>query len=119
MRSGQVRTWQERLNLHIVPYIRLPLHIGEEPISATFHRFDESRTRSRVAEDGSQLIYRGVQAVIEINECVSRPESGTQVLAADDASWLSNQSGQKRERLLLQSQLLSLFAQFPRFQIHF
>jgi len=55
--------------------------------------------------------------MIEVDECVRRPELPTQFLSGDDFSRPFKQRRQHLKRLFLKLYLLSPLAQFPCFEI--
>ena len=61
----------------------LRVQLPDEPIAAPRQRLDESRCRRRIAEGFTKSLDGRVQAVLEIDERVFRPELVTQVVACD------------------------------------
>src|SRR5512146_3508831 len=80
------------------------LYWGDEAVSASWQRFDEPRICSPVSQRISQLVNRGVQTVIEIDERVRRPQALPQVFARYDLARFLQQRHQHLERLFLHAQ---------------
>src|ERR1700722_2679182 len=90
---------------------------SEETISPARHGFDEPGILRRITEGVPQSPNGGVQAVIEIDEGVRRPEPVAQLLAGHDFAGLLQKLCQYLERLLLELDLQPLAAQFTGAQI--
>src|SRR5262249_40524768 len=67
----------------------------------------------------AQLIDRGVQAVIEIDKRVSRPQAAAQLFARHHISRSLDQHGEHSEGLILQPYASALLAQLAIRGIHF
>ena len=74
------------------------IHGRNEPVAASWHRFDEPRRVGRVAERLAQAIDDGVQAVLEIDERAIWPEPLTQFLARDEIARSLQQQRRGPER---------------------
>lgn len=95
------------------------LNVGEEAVSAARERFDEAGIGGGVAEGFAQLVDRGVEAVIEIDEGVRGPESLAEFFAGDDFAWTFEKSEQDLERLLLQAEAFVGLAKFAGARVCF
>jgi hypothetical protein len=65
---------------------------SEEPISPAWQCLDKARIIGTVSEYLTNLIYRFIQTVLEINERVLRPELIVQLLAGDHLTRFIEQS---------------------------
>src|SRR6266705_1573007 len=90
----------------------------KEPISAPRQRLDKSRVVSGVAQCLSELVYGCVQAVVEIDERILRPDLRAQLFARYHFGRPLKQDGKHLEWLFLQLDALTLFAQLSRAQVH-
>src|ERR1700676_5578754 len=75
---------------------------SEETISPARHGFDEPGILRRISKGVPQAANGGVQAVIEIDEGIRRPEPLAQLLAGHDFAGLLQKLREYLERLLLQ-----------------
>ena len=96
---------------------RLPLHFADKTISAAGQSFNEAGIAGRVAQRFSDLVHRRVQAVIEVNEGVSRPELFAEFLASHDSAGAFQQNSEHCERLFLDSEACAVLAKFARDQV--
>src|SRR5690349_19824298 len=78
------------------------LHRLKEPGSPPCQRFDEPRMTGGISQHLANLVYDRVQAAIEIDKGVGRPQSLPQFLAADDLPLSLEQEKQNLEGLLLE-----------------
>src|SRR5579862_6800658 len=97
--------------------ISFGLHGRNETIATPRQSFDVTWTRCRITQYLAQLIYSRVQAVVKIHKCVGRPEFLADLFACDHIAGSLQQQREHAERLLLQTQLRSILAQFPRCEI--
>jgi hypothetical protein len=72
----------------------------DEPIPAARQCLDEARIRRRVVQRVSQAADRVVQAVIEFDERIRRPQRPLQLLAGDDAHRVFDEQLQHPKRLV-------------------
>ena len=79
---------------------RLPANRNDEPIAAAGQRLDESRHVRRVPKRISQAANRGIQAALEIDERLCRPQTLSQLLAGDEVAWTIQQCPENLKRLI-------------------
>src|SRR5271163_272944 len=89
------------------------IHRRDEPVSAARQRFYVAGPLGRVAEDLAKARNRIVQAMVEIDKSVGRPNLCSQLLESDHIAGALEQSGQNLQRLTLQPQSYTSFAQLP------
>ena len=82
------------------PGVRPSAHRGDEPIAAARQRLDESRDVRRVPERISQPANRRIQAALEIDERLCRPQALSQLLAGDEFAWTIQQCPENLKRLI-------------------
>src|SRR5581483_8439263 len=92
---------------------------SNETISPASQGLDKTRIRCRVPERLTDLVDRGVQAVVEINKGVSLPDFFAKLIAADDLSGSLEKRGENLERLLLKSYPIALLAELAGKQVDF
>ena len=92
--------------------IPLECRCCDKSIPAARQGLDVARTGCGIAKGLAQLVYGGVQAVVEIDEGVGGPELLLQLLAGDHVAGALQQQRQHLEGLPLQAQLDSALAQF-------
>ena len=90
----------------------------QEPVSTARQRFQVSGAGGGISQRFSHLIYCGVQAVIEVDKCIRRPQLLTQLFARNDLSRMLQQVGKHLERLLLQANPGAALAQLSGRKIH-
>src|SRR5436309_8739032 len=90
----------------------------QEAVSAPRHGLQVSGAGGGISQRFPQLIYCGVQAVIEVNECVGRPQLLTQLFARNDFSRMLQQVSEHLKRLLLQADSDTALAQLSARKIH-
>src|SRR5258708_9601395 len=95
------------------------LHSANETISSAGNGLDKSGTTRRITQDFANLVDRGIQAVVEVNEGVGGPELVAQFFSGNDDAWTFEEECQKRKRLGLQADTRSLLAKFSGFQVGF
>jgi hypothetical protein len=78
-----------------------PFHWRDETIAPARERLNQRTLRSRVAESFTQLGNRFVQAVIEIDKGIRRPELASQLLPGHQLSRAFKQNPKHLKRLLL------------------
>ena len=88
------------------------LHGCDKPIPATGQRFDIAWTGRRIAQHFPKLVHGGVETVVEIHEGVGGPEFLAQLLASHHVASALQQQSQNLKRLLLQTKLGAVLAQF-------
>ena len=79
---------------------RLPDDGSDESVTPTGHRFDEPRRIGRVPERIAQPPNGGIQPVLEIDECLCRPESLSQLVAGHELTRTVQQRLEKLKRLI-------------------
>jgi hypothetical protein len=78
---------------------------------------DEARRVGGVAQGLSQLIDRGVQAVVEVNEGIRRPDLGAEFFPIYYFPRVTEQDAENAKGLFLQFDPQSLLMKFPRTQV--
>jgi hypothetical protein len=58
--------------------------LAQEPIPASPNRFDESGIFDGIAQRVSQFVHRNCDAMVEIDECIRRPQAFAKVFPGDD-----------------------------------
>ena len=91
---------------------------GNEAIPSSSQRLNEDGRVRRFAQRIAQPLDGGIQAVIEVNEGVRRPESAAQFLSGNHFPRSFKQRCQYLKGLFLELYLLSPLAQFPGLEIH-
>jgi hypothetical protein len=94
------------------------LNIADEPIAPSSECLNENGRFRRFAQRVAQPLYSGIQAVIEVDERVRRPELAPQFLSGNDFSRLFKQRGQHLKWLFLEFYLLSALAQLSGAEIY-
>ena len=74
-------------------------HGSDESVAAAGQRLDEPRHIGRVPERISQPANRGIQAVLEVDECLGRPQSLPQLLAGNELAGTIQQRLEHLKRL--------------------
>jgi len=85
------------------------VHVGEEPIAASRHRFDEAGRTRAILQRLTQLGHRDVHAGVELDERVVGPQRASYILARDNRSGTRHQQCQQPRGLILERHLPSLF----------
>jgi hypothetical protein len=93
------------------------VHRSNEAITAAGERLNKDRSVCRFAQRIAQPLDRGIQAMIEVNEGVRRPEFIAQFLSSNELSRPFQERRQYLKGLFLQFYLLSPLAQFPGVEI--
>src|SRR6516225_2866245 len=107
----------ERAPRRLPPAVPVPLPLAQ---LALFHRrFDKAGFFGRIVQALAQPRYRGVQAMVEIDKRVYRPELQAQLLARDQFARTLQQHAQHAQGLFLEAHAPALLAQFSRAQVHF
>ena len=71
-------------------------------------RLDEPRRRRRVAERVAELVDDDVEARVDVDERIARPEDRTEILARNQLAGTAHEKAQDLPGLLLQSDSASL-----------
>ena len=93
-------------------------HRGDEAVAPPRDGFHKTRTFGRVAEDFAQLHHSIIQAVIEIDECISLPQAISQFIPGDDLTGSFQENGQNLERLFREFQAETVLAKFAGLKVH-
>ena len=88
-------------------------HRGDEPVTPPREGLDVTGGLGRVAQGLPQLPHRRVEAVVEVDERVRRPELVPQLLSGHHLARALQEQDQQAKRLILQPDLQSLPAQLP------
>src|SRR6267378_4322373 len=83
----------------------------DKAVSAAGESLDEARIGRGIAERLANLVYGGIQAVIEIDERIGGPDFLPQVVACNHASGIFQQNAEDLKGLLLQTQASAVFAE--------
>jgi hypothetical protein len=78
---------------------------------------DEARRVGGVAQRLSQLIDRRVQAVVEVNEGIGRPDLGAKLFPIYYFARVTEQDSENAKGLFLQFDPQALLMKFPRTQV--
>jgi|SRR5215470_8192557 len=95
------------------------LDLCEEAVTTASNGFDKAGTLSGVAEGLTDFVNSFVEAVVEIDESVCRPEFFLKFLARYYLPWVLKQHRQDLEGLFLKANSQSVFAQFACAKIEF
>jgi hypothetical protein len=68
--------------------------VCNKPVSAARNRFDVSGDASGIVQGFAEFVDRGVEAVIEVAESVSRPEEVAELFASDEMAGILDQEGE-------------------------
>ena len=75
---------------------------SDKAVAAAGQRFYKTRARCGIAQCLANLVDRSIQAVVEIDERVGRPDFLPQIVAGDDLSGMLQQSRENLEGLFLE-----------------
>ena len=78
-----------------------PFHRRDEPIAVSRDGFDEAGTFRGVSERVAQSLYGSVNAVLEIDKSIGRPQVPLKLVTCDHLPALGNQGNQDVKRLRL------------------
>ena len=92
-------------------------HFGDQPVAALRHGFDVARSVRGVAQRVAQFSHGAIETGLEIDERVRRPESLSQIVAAYQLIAMFEQEKKNLQRLLGETALLAVAAQFSRFGV--
>ena len=92
-------------------------HFGDQPVAALRHGFDVARSVRGVAQRVAQFSHGAIETRLEIDERVRRPESLSQIVAAYQLIAMFEQEKKNLQRLLGETALLAVAAQFSRFGV--
>ena len=95
------------------------IHCRDPLVSDTGNSFDVSRILGRIAEGLPQLVDRGVEPVLEIDESIISPNLLAQFIAADDMVGAFEQGHQDLERLLLDLDPDTMLPQLSGYAVNF
>jgi hypothetical protein len=99
-------------------WIRRAIDWSNETIATSSERLDEHWSVRRFAQRIAQPLDGGIQAMIEVNEGILRPEFAAQFFSGNDFSRAFKQSGQHLQRLFLELYLLSPLAELSGLKIN-
>jgi hypothetical protein len=91
---------------------------NEKAVTTSRQGFNETRVLCGIGQRFPQLVDRGVQAVVEVDESVFRPDLRTQLLATHHIARSLQQHSKYVKGLFLNPDSLSLLPQFSGPQIH-
>jgi hypothetical protein len=94
-----------------------PLYGGNEAVPASRQRLHELRNIGRIAQRGAQPLDSRVQAMLEIDERVSRPQPAVQFLPREELAGPLDERGQQADRLILNRDFAPRLAEFARAEI--
>jgi len=89
------------------------IHWRNKFVAPPRYGFDESRLFGGIAEGFSQPVHRRIEAMLEIDKGVARPEPAMQLLPTDQVSRLFQQNGQDLKRLALQPDFRAVAVKLP------
>jgi len=93
------------------------LHRGDEPVAAPRQRLDVARFIRRVAQRPAQRLDGRVDAVLELDNRVVRPQAPLQLLACHQFARTRQQHGQHFHGLTGKLDLQPMLAQFQRMPV--
>ena len=96
---------------------RQPLHVREKAVAAFRDGLDEAGSAGGIAEGAPDLGDRGVQARVEFDEGLVRPDELPQFLARDQLARPAHQEAENPGRLLLEGHAAAVAMQDPRVEI--
>src|SRR5713226_7492232 len=91
----------------------------DKPIPVARQGLDEAGIVRGVAQGLPEPHDGGIQAMIEVDECVIGPKPLSQLLSCNDFASLFEQDGENATGLFLEPDLTALLAEFTGPQIHF
>ncbi len=91
---------------------------SDKPIPVARQGLDEAGIVRGVAQGLPEPHDGGIQAMVEVNECVIGPEPLSQLLSCNDFASLFQQDGENATGLLLEPDLTALLAEFTGTQIN-
>src|SRR5581483_6386413 len=94
-------------------------HGGQKAVATAGEGLDKTRTRRGVAQGLPQFVDDGVEAVVEVNKSIGRPQPLADFFAGDQISRALQQHEQNLEGLLLQAQAHSGPAQLAGIGVSF
>jgi hypothetical protein len=92
-----------------------PVNLSHESLSAPGQGLDVTRLVGRITQRLAQPVDRRVDAVLELDNRVVRPEEFLKFAPAHQPAWTLQQQTEDLKRLLLQTDAEAALAQFPRF----
>jgi len=87
-------------------------YLGDKAVALLRKGLDITWRVGVVVECLTQLLNGGVEAVLEINEGVLRPEAFAEVVAGDDFAGAFQQDGQNFDRLAVEVELVAELEEF-------
>lgn len=96
----------------------MKLHGSEEAISAARERFHKTGILCGVAQCIAQALHGGVQAVVEINKGIRRPQAGVKILPCNHFSGALQKRGQHLKGLFLEASLEPVAAELPGTKVY-
>jgi hypothetical protein len=93
-------------------------YLTHEPVAFARNGFHKAGSIRGVAKAFPQARNGGVQAVIEVDERVRRPETQPELFSSYDLARLFQQHAQNAERLFLQAHTSAVFAQFASAHVY-
>jgi hypothetical protein len=89
-------------------------HPRDETVTAFWDGFHEARILGRVPESLSQLHHTIIEAVIEVDKGVARPQAVAQFVAGNYLTWLFEEHGQNLEGLFGKPDAKAILTKFAR-----
>jgi hypothetical protein len=89
----------------------------DKAVSTAGQGFDEAWVRGGIPQRLANLVHRSIQAMIEIDEGIGRPDCFAQVVARDDLTCVLQERGQDLKRLFLQPDASPILAQLSGGQV--
>jgi hypothetical protein len=99
--------------------VRAPVYGSQKTVAAASESFNKAGIFGGITKGVAQALDGGVQAVVEIHKCVSRPEPAVQLFPGNDFTGTFEEHGQDLEGLLLESHLNTIPAELTGTEIHF
>ncbi len=98
-------------DVQVAHRLSLGLDSRDEPVTAPMQRFDEPRVVGIVAERGAKALDGRIQAVLEVYEGTSRPQTLTELFSRHHLAGPLQHDRQNLERLILQPDADAALAQ--------
>jgi hypothetical protein len=92
---------------------------GSNPsVTAARQGLNEARMFGRVHQCLTESVHRLVETVIEVHECIGRPEFGLKLFSRYKLALTLEQNGEYLKRLSLQGKLAAFPAEFTSFEVN-
>lgn len=93
------------------------IHRGHESVAVSGKGFNVEGIIGIVTERLSQSLHRRIETVVEIYECVRRPEAALEFGTGNNLPWMFEKQSKNLQRLILQPDAAPLLEKFTRAEI--